>query len=54
MRVIEGRRYYTNEEQDKYCKEHHIPPVHWTLKQWRNPQTESGYPVLGPDYDKNF
>lgn len=54
MTVIEGYRHYTSEEQDKWCKEHGVPPVHWTLKQWRNPRTESGYPVLGPYYDKNF
>lgn len=54
VKVIEGYRYYTSEEQDKWCKEHGVPPVHWTLKQWRNSRTESGYPVLGPNYNKNF
>ena len=54
MKVLAGYRYYTSEEQDKWCKEHGVPPVHWTLKQWRNPRTESGYPVLGPHYDRNF
>lgn len=54
MTVIGGYRHYTSEEQDKWCKEHGVPSVHWTLKQWRNPRTESGYPVLGPHYDKNF
>ena len=54
MEVIGGYRYYTSKEQDNWCKKHRVPPVHWTLKQWRNPRTESGYPVLGPDYNKNF
>jgi hypothetical protein len=54
MEVVGGYRYYTSEEQDKWCKEHGVPPVDWTLKQWRNPRTESGYPVLGPNYNKHF
>ena len=54
MKVIAGYRYYTSEEQDKWCKKHGVPPVHWTLKQWRNQRTESGYPVLGPYYNRNF
>ena len=54
MKVIEGYRYYTSEEQDKWCKKHHIPSVPFYMKRWRNPRTESGYPVLGPNYDKNF
>lgn len=54
MKVIGGYCYYTSEEQDKYCEEHHIPPVDWTLKIWRNPRTESGYPVLRPNHNKNF
>lgn len=36
MKVIAGYRYYTSEEQDKWRKKHGVPPVHWTLKQWRN------------------
>lgn len=54
MKVIGGYRHYTSEEQDKWCKEHHIPPVPFYMKRWRNKRTESGYPVLGPDYNKNF
>lgn len=54
MEVIGGYCYYTSEEQDNWCKKHGVPPVHWTLKQWRNQRTKSGYPVLGPDYNKNF
>lgn len=54
MEVIGDYRYYTSEEQDKWCKEHGVPSVHWTLKQWRNQRTESGYPILRPDYNKNF
>ena len=54
MKVIAGYCYYTSEEQDKWCKKHGVPPVHWTLKQWRNQRTESGYPVLGPYYNRNF
>ena len=54
MKIIAGYRYYTNEEQDKWCKKHGVPPVHWTLKQWRNQRTESGYPTLGPYYNRNF
>ena len=47
MKTIDGYKHFTSEEQDKYCKEHGIPPVDWTLKPWRNVLTESGYPVLG-------
>lgn len=28
MKVIAGYRYYTSEEQDKWCKKHGVPPVH--------------------------
>lgn len=42
MKVIAGYRYYTSEEQDKWRKKHGVPPVHWSLKQWRNQRAESG------------
>lgn len=54
MEIINGYRYYSSEEQDKWCKDHCIPPVPSELKKWRNKRTESGYPVLGPHYNPDF
>jgi hypothetical protein len=47
-------KFYTREEHEQWCKEHHVPPAPTYPENERNKRAASGRPLIDEYYDRNY